>query len=105
MTTEDEAIDILDQSLETLVSEFGSENGLNDRAYNDACAMLQFLAEQWRGRHLVPRRAVAMILGTVSIMLNVSHDWDESSRGEIETKAGYLDQLIGACFIDPPKPM
>lgn len=100
MTTEQEALEVLDRSLATVAEDLGAMTGLNERAYEDACVALRFLAAQWKGRELVPRRAVAMVLGMVNIMVNVSDRYGTEEGPIIVDKAAKLDELITACFVD-----
>jgi len=100
MNSEQEAIDVLDASLETLVGDLAAGMGLNEGAYGRACDALRYLARAWQGRDVVPRRAVALVLDVVTVIFNAIADWKEEHKVPVVKKACELDELIGACFID-----
>jgi hypothetical protein len=96
--TEQEAIDRLAKGLEILAADLGAMIGLNQRAFDQVCDSLRFLAREWRGRDLIPRRVVAELWGVTDIMINVSERYGSVEGPRLCDKAAQLNDLIVECL-------
>lgn len=103
MRMEREELDMLERNLESLVGDLAAMKVLNESALDRVCESLQFLADAWRGKEMVPRSAVAMLLDLDGLMLNVSKRYGPDVGPKIVDKAAILQELIGNCFVDARK--
>jgi hypothetical protein len=102
LKTEQEAIDALINGLEILAGDLGAMLGVNQEAYDRIREALRFLSTAWRGRDLIPRRVMAELWGSTTIMLGVSERYGPLEGPKIADRAAELEELIMDCFQDPP---
>ena len=98
---EEQVISRLAESVGSVLGDLRSGLSLNKEAFDVACDSLKFLANNWRERDCVSRRAILPMLGTVDFILGISRQCkDDNERQMLEAAAVTIDELIRSCFLD-----
>ncbi|MCZ1008961.1 hypothetical protein [Streptomyces lydicus] len=93
MMTDSDTADELTEALDSLTLPLRSNEGLDEEALEKASSVLRQCEQEWDGRSLIPREALAELVDVYAALNGVSYAYPEPARSAIGRAARELQGL------------